>query len=161
VGRFTQKKGLDIVYEIAKARPGFRWVLIGRDDLDPRTWNLPNIQVLSPQPQTVLRQYYISADLFILPSMGEGFPLAIQESLSCGLPAAVPKEIADYVPDAPLIQIDTGSLPGMFQTVDNIFAHPEQLVPLRGESAKYAQRWDWANVADQYEKLFEQLTYSH
>jgi Glycosyltransferase len=157
VGRFTQKKGLDIVYEIAKARPNFRWVMIGRDDLDPRQWNLSNVQVISPQAQAILRKYYISADLLVLPSEGEGFPLAIQESLSCGLPTAVPKEIADYAPEAPFVQIDLNSLPMLLQTLDNAFTHREQLLHLRDEAAEYAKRWDWASVADQYELLFTKL----
>jgi glycosyltransferase involved in cell wall biosynthesis len=158
VGRFTQKKGLGVVREIAKARTNLRWIMIGRDELDPRTWGLPNVQVLAPQPQARLRNYYIAADLLVLPSTGEGFPLALQESLSCGLPAAVSKEIAEFVPDAPLIEIDVDSLPALQQTLDNVLARRKQLLDLRKAAAEYAKRWDWANVARQYENLFLQLT---
>ena len=157
VGRFTQKKGLGLVHAIAQARPHIQWVMIGRDDLDPRTWNLPNVQVISPQPQAVLRKHYVAADLFVLPSVGEGFPLALQESLSCGLPSAVANEIADYVPDAPLIKMDVNFLPDLLRTLDDALAQPGQLLRLREAAAEYAKRWDWASVARQYEMLFLEL----
>lgn len=158
VGRFAQKKGLGLIREIAQARPNFNWILIGRDELDPRTWKLPNVQVIPPQPQVVLRNYYVAADLFFLPSVGEGFPLAIQESLSCGLPAAVSNEISEYAPDAPFIKIKDNSLELILQMMDNLFTMPaESLESLRNASAEYATRWDWANVARQYEDFFADL----
>jgi glycosyltransferase involved in cell wall biosynthesis len=128
--------------------------MIGRDEIDPRTWGLPNVQVLPPQPQATLRNYYIAADLLVLPSTGEGFPLALQESLSCGLPAAVSQEIADFVPDAPLVEIDVRSLPALLHTLDRVVLAPKRLLDLRNAASEYAKRWDWANVALQYENLF-------
>ena len=161
VGRFAQKKGLGLIREIARARPNLRWILIGRDELDPRTWKLPNVQVILPQPQEVLRKYYVAADLFFLPSIGEGFPLAIQESLSCGLPAAVSSEISEYAPDAPFIKIEDRSPALMLQMIDDLFGMPaESLQSLRSASAEYASRWDWANVARQYEDVFAKLVSS-
>jgi glycosyltransferase involved in cell wall biosynthesis len=158
VGRFTQKKGLSLIRELAQARPNFRWILIGRDELDPRAWKLPNVQVMPPQPQAVLRKYYVAADLLFLPSVGEGFPLAIQESLSCGLPAAVSNEISEYAPDAPFIRIGERSLEPVLQMLDRLFTMPaDTREALRKDSAEYAARWDWANVARQYEDIFASL----
>ena len=161
VGRFTQKKGLGLIREIAKARTKLHWLMIGRDELNPRTWNLPNVQVLPPQSQDLLRKYYLAADLFVLPSVGEGFPLALQEALSCGLPVAAPKEIVYYVPDAPVIELDVDSLPALLQTLDNVIIKTKRLQDLRNEAADYAKHWDWENVARQYENLFVNLTPLH
>jgi glycosyltransferase involved in cell wall biosynthesis len=158
VGRFAQKKGLGLIRDLAQARPNLNWILIGRDELDPRTWKLPNVQVIPPQPQEVLRKYYVAADLFFLPSIGEGFPLAIQESLSCGLPAAVSNEISEYAPEAPFLKIEERSPEFILGMIDNLFSMPgESLEALRKASAEYAARWDWANVARQYENLFASL----
>ncbi len=157
VGRFTQKKGLHLVHEIARARPHYKWLLIGRDELDPRAWRLDNVMVIAPVSQVALRQYYIAADLFVLPSVGEGFPLAVQESLSCGLPTAVSREIADDIPNAPLIQMDVSSISGLLKTLDDLIACDQRLLELRNASAEYAKRWNWANVAHRYEALFSEL----
>lgn len=74
VGRFTEKKGLHYLRKLASVRPSVQWVLIGSGEIDPRRWNLPNVRIISPQTQITLRSYYTAADLFILPSIGEGFP---------------------------------------------------------------------------------------
>ncbi len=161
VGRFAQKKGLQLIREVAKSRPHLHWLLIGRDELDPRTWGLPNVQVIPPQSQTVLRKYYVASDLFFLPSVGEGFPLALQEALSCGLPAAVSNEISEYAPDVPLIKINEKSLETVLQTLDDVFLRQDSLQPLKKAAAEYAIRWDWANVARQYESLFANLVSLH
>ena len=161
VGRFTQKKGLHLIQEIARARPQYKWLMIGREELDPRTWGLENVEVLAPMTQPALRQYYVAADLFVLPSTGEGFPLAVQEALSCGLPTAVSGEIADDVPNAPLIRLDVSSLAGTLQTLDGLISCDEQLLELRNASAEYAKRWNWANVAHRYELLFAEPVRHH
>lgn len=161
VGRFTQKKGLHLVHEIARARPQYKWLLIGRDELDPRAWGLDNVTVMSPMAQAALRQYYIAADLFLLPSVGEGFPLAVQEALACGLPTVVSKELADDMPDAPLLQMDVSPLAQVLQILDNLFACDHQLLELRHASAEYAKRWNWENVAHRYEALLTELVRHH
>lgn len=161
VGRFTQKKGINLIHKIAQARPNYKWLLIGRTELDPREWNLANIQVISSLPQAELRRFYIAADLFVLPSIGEGFPLSVQEALSCGLPAAVSNETANYLPNAPLVRLDTSSLLNILQTLDNLLATKNQLLDLRNLSATYAKRWDWVNVSSQYEEIFNELASSY
>ena len=157
VGRFTQKKGVHLLREMAVARPRYRWLMVGRGEMDPREWNLPNVKVIPPQPQAALRLYYIAADLFVLPSVGEGFPLAVQESLSCGLPAAVSSETAAYLPDAPLAILDVFDPCAMLQTLDNLFTARECLAALRDAAGEYAGRWDWETVAKEYEKILVRL----
>jgi len=153
VGRFTQKKGLHLVREIAGARPNIRWLLIGSGELKPCGWNLPNVQVLPPCPQAELRRYYVAADLLVLPSVGEGFPLVVQEALSCGLPAAVSPEIADYS-DAPLLKISVSDLPALLEKLDVFFEDKHRLATLQRSSRQYARRWDWEVVAQKYEALY-------
>lgn len=161
VGRFTEKKGLNLVRKIAQERPHFQWVLIGREELDPREWKLGNVQVIPPIPQPELRQYYIAADLFVLPSVGEGFPLAVQEALSCGLPTAVSQETANYIPDAPLIKLDIAALSTILKTMDGLFTNKKQLIDLKKATAQYARKWDWTNVAQQYEDIFSRIYLQH
>lgn len=154
IGRFMQNKGIRLVREIAQARPNYHWLIIGSGEIDPNVWKLPNVYVMPPQPQVLLRKYYIMADLFVLPSVGEGFPLSVQEALSCGLPAAVSGETAASLPDAPLISLDISSVPKLLKTIDGILDKPGFLNLISRQSSEYAKRWDWEFVSNQYIEHF-------
>ncbi len=154
VGRFTEKKGLHHIKYLAENSPGLSWLLTGGGEIMPEHWKLPNVQVLPPQPQTSLRKFYVSADLLVLPSSGEGFPLVIQEALSCGLPCAVSIETATHLPDAPLLQLPTDRPHHMLETFQQILADIHSLKIRRLLSAEYANRWDWDLTSLLYEDLF-------
>ena len=49
----------------------------------------PGVEYLPPRPQAELVRVYHAADLFILPSCVEGFPLVSREALACGLKAVL------------------------------------------------------------------------
>lgn len=94
VGRFVPKKRLHIVREIAAQHPDWQWCVIGQGPEDPVSWGLPNVAVRAPMPQAELADFYRAADLLVLPSEGEGFPLVVQEAMACGLPACVSTAVA-------------------------------------------------------------------
>lgn len=154
VGRFTQKKGVNLIYEMAKARPNYKWLMLGGGEISVSNWNLQNVRAFPHQPQKQLREFYIAADVFVLPSQGEGFPLAVQEALSCGLPAAVSDETAASLPDAPLISLDISSVPKLIKTIDGIVEKPGFLNLISRQSSEYAKRWDWEIVSNQYIEHF-------
>ncbi|MBU3890409.1 glycosyltransferase family 4 protein [Methylosinus sporium] len=86
VGRFVEKKGLLRLERLARERPDILFVFAGWGVIDPAQWRLPNIRVYRNLAGASLAPLYRAADLLLLPSVGEGFPLVIQEALACGLP---------------------------------------------------------------------------
>lgn len=86
VGRFVEKKGLRILRLLAEQRPGVHFALLGQGPIDPSEWKLPNIHILGQQPQEAIADLYRAADMLLLPSVGEGYPLVVQEAMACGLP---------------------------------------------------------------------------
>ena len=81
VGRFVPKKGFDKVF--AARSKDYQIVFVGGDPLQKNTEEAVFLGKIS---QAEIAQAYRAADIFILPSESEGFPLAVQEAMASGLP---------------------------------------------------------------------------
>lgn len=88
VGRMVAKKGLDIALEAAEGSADrFELVLVGPGTVPDR---LPaNVRVLGALEPARMPGLYRAADAFVLPSRGEGFPVAAQEAMASGLPVVL------------------------------------------------------------------------
>lgn len=157
VGRFTEKKGLHLIGEVATAKPEWQWLLVGKTgDVNPHAWNLPNVRVVAPQAQSELRKLYSSADLLVLPSVGEGFPLVVPEAMACGTPVLVAEETAQAVPglsgNVYGTALDARSLQ---RTLTQILAEPKELKNCRDRASAFARQvFDWDQIAMEYQALF-------
>lgn len=152
VGRFVEKKGLKVVRAIAASRPDLDFLLIGSGPIQPKSWSLANVHVLEPRDPLALADLYRAADILLLPSVGEGYPLVIQEAMACGLPVICgsPSDRAD--PDATRwlqgVAIDFADVDGSArrcsEAVDSFTLSPEE----RRDMAQYAiQRYNWQSMA--------------
>lgn len=86
VGRFVEKKGLAALRAFAAARPDIDLRMVGGGPIDPADWRLPNVHVLGRKTRSELARLYRACDALVLPSVGEGYPLVVQEALASGLP---------------------------------------------------------------------------
>jgi glycosyltransferase involved in cell wall biosynthesis len=161
VGRFVEKKGLDVLRRAAALGTEIDWVLAGWGKLDPAQWCLPNVFVRSGLDQASLAPLYRASDVFVLPSTGEGFPLVLQEALSCGLPSVCGAETA---------QADT-RLAGLVRPVAVNAADPAATAAavlaavrqsIAQDTADESRRrselirawYSWPHAAEQYEDIF-------
>ena len=86
VGRFVEKKGLPVLRALASHRPEWDLLIVGGGPIDPNEWNLPNVHALGRKSRQELAELYRMVDALVLPSVGEGFPLVVQEAMASSLP---------------------------------------------------------------------------
>ncbi len=159
VGRFVEKKGLAVLQRLAGALPQVRWRFVGHGPLDPARWRLPNVEVLGALERENLAAQYRSADLLVLPSVGEGFPLVVQEAMACGTPALVGDDTAAGCPAAgplllsePVGARDTAAR--WARRIGALLAAPDTLRALRPRVAAFArEHWSWERCVERYAAL--------
>lgn len=100
VGRFVEKKGLHLLRAMVGRFSDVLWVFAGHGPLDPDDWKAANVRVLRGRSGQSLAAVYRAADLLVLPSVGEGFPLVVQEAMSSGTAALVADSTAAGCPAA-------------------------------------------------------------
>jgi glycosyltransferase involved in cell wall biosynthesis len=163
VGRFVEKKGLSILRELVAAFPDDLWIFAGQGPLDPTHWALPNVHVVHGEMGAGLARYYRTADLLVLPSVGEGFPLVVQESMACGTPVMVGEDTAAGCPDARHLMLvekvgDSDTAVRWAWRLSELRESSHRLLALRPEVAKFAhKRWSWESTSAEYAKLLDSI----
>ena len=156
IGRFVEKKGLRILEELTSRLPQAHWLFAGWGPLDPARWRRANVTVIhSPSPDDIAPLYQ-AADLFVLPSVGEGIPLALQEAMACGTPALVGDETAAGVPGADELLLHEPPA-----DVDRWEARIRVLLPaleqMRPRVAAFArEHWAWERCTERYAELLRE-----
>lgn len=155
VGRFVEKKGLSVLKEIAALRPGVTFAFAGRGPIDPSEWGLANVRVFEDLPRERLAELYRACDALVLPSVGEGYPLVIQEALASDLPVLCGKESA--VADRAALPVLRGLPVHLSDPAGTGAAFARELDGALHASedgtrvALARERYSWAAVARRYE----------
>ena len=90
VGRLIEKKGLGHILTLAENQPHLKFLIVGDGPMSNQVSDgRPNIIWIQKRPHSDMPTVYAAADLFVLPSTGEGCPITVQEALACGLRAVV------------------------------------------------------------------------
>lgn len=159
VGRFTEKKGMEIIREVARSLPEMTFALAGRGELNPQAWELPNVRVLGRLGRQQLAALYNASDLLILPSTGEGFPVVLQEALACGLPCITTAEtLSNMRIPTDICRPCTRSAPAFVTAINETRALFQQGPGLGLKAAEYAsQQWSSSTCISSYEALLGKL----
>jgi glycosyltransferase involved in cell wall biosynthesis len=152
VGRYVEKKGLAVIRALASSRPDLEFFLVGTGPIQPAEWRLPNVHDLGPQNQLSVADLYRWADLLLLPSVGEGYPLVIQEAMACGLPVICGEPTNRADPDARQwlrgVLVDLADPAASAARLAEAIADFEPSDEDRGEMSRYAaQRYNWEAMA--------------
>jgi glycosyltransferase involved in cell wall biosynthesis len=155
VGRFIPKKGFDKI--LAAKSADYQIVCAG--GAAPSGEFNEDVIFLGKLDQKDLARVYQAADVFMLPSKSEGFPLSIQEAMASGLPIITTDDSGymRYGFDKKYISlIDDTNKESLRDAIYEIYHDDELLKEMGRYSAEYAtQHFDWSMAISELDKLYE------
>lgn len=165
VGRLSQEKQVAHLLKawsrVHRELAGWRLQIVGdgpeRANLELLAKGLPRVDFAgwSNEPQSFLRQ----SQLFVLPSRYEGFPLALLEALSFGLPcivtrcsAAIEKLAEEGGPNS-LRVVEDSSAQSLASAISELALDVELRRTMSMDAKKLAQRYRWQVIASMWDAV--------
>ncbi len=150
IGTIAQRKGIKYLLQALELLPrdAVELTVCGRavDDLELFRKSPARIRLLPSVSAEGLLEAYRNADVFVFPSLAEGFAHVILEALASGLPVIATTRTA--APD--LIRhgkegfiIDPGSAPQLAAHIEEFLRRPEILAPMRAAARRRAEHFTW------------------
>jgi glycosyltransferase involved in cell wall biosynthesis len=151
VGRINQRKGVKYLLEALRKLPAkhIELTICGRvvDDLKIFEAFQSQITIRPSVSHAELVSAYQSADLFVFPSVAEGFGHVLLEAMACGLPVLSTRATAaaDIVSDGiEGFVVEPGCAQPLVERVEWALAHRHALVEMRDAARSRAEQYTWA-----------------
>lgn len=169
VGRLMPRKGYQFVLEALpevekNTKRDFKLILAGGGNYQKDLLILAKknkvekkVEFLGQISYERLHRIFLTSDIFVHPSLAEGMPLALLEGIASGLPAITTK-----VPGNEDLVIDGQNgflLPkedvkGMAKSLIKLINSQKLRERMGKESAKIAKRYDWKEIAKEYNEVY-------
>jgi len=149
VGQITQRKGLSYLIDGFRraAIPNSELTLVGNIVGTSAPWeHEPGVRHVPSVRRTALPALYHRANVFVLPSLIEGFCLTAMEALACGLPGIVtPHTFGDDVirDGVEGFNVPIRDADAIADRLRHIHAHPEVATPMSVAARKRAESYSW------------------
>jgi glycosyltransferase involved in cell wall biosynthesis len=105
-----------------------------------------------------LPAFYHLAEVFVFPSLYEGFGLGPLEAMACGTPvvSSNSSSLPEVVADAGLLfePTDTAALATALR---QLLSNPELRTDLKERGLRQAQKFSWVKAADELKQLYHSL----
>lgn len=135
--------GIKVFEEIKKRYRNCKLCMFGMCDSD----NLPNyVEYYQNPTKQKLVELYSESDIFIFPSLEEGWGLTPLEAMACG--CIVVGTNVGFVPDLGLHRVnmmisEPGDIEGMINNVEELIENQELFKKIHGEMGKIIHKLDW------------------
>jgi glycosyltransferase involved in cell wall biosynthesis len=154
-GTLTPMKQPLLFLKIAKKFPNVDFVWIGegelKDNILRRSKSVSNFKLLGNMSHQELAKYFSNSDIFLFPSLHEGFPKVVIESMACGLPSIV---FDRYGPEA-VIDNETGFIVSnekeMIEKLEILIKNKTLRDKFSQNAIKRAKEFDWNKIVKQWE----------
>ncbi len=151
VGTVGQRKGIKYLLNALEALPkgSVELTVCGRavDDLDVlRETRVPVRFLRFPTSRELLNEFH-AADLFVLPSLAEGFGHVLLEAMSCGLPVISTSRTAaiDLIrPGQEGFVIEPANIAQLSESIEYFLRNPEELRRAGAAARSRAEHFTWA-----------------
>ncbi len=117
-----------------------------------------NVQFIGYVPDKDLPSLYSGADLFVFPSLYEGFGLPPLEAMACGTPVVCSNagSLPEVVGDAALM-VDPHDTEGLTEAMRRVLADNELRLDLRRRGLRRAAEFTWERTAQETLVVYERL----
>jgi glycosyltransferase involved in cell wall biosynthesis len=121
--------------------------------------NLPGLRLLGQVPHSEMAKLYAQCDVFVLPSLFEGFGLVILEALAAGLPViSTPNTGAvDVVTDPALGRlVEAGSVEALATAMRGYLEQPPSGAEVQAAAVKLKDIFSWDAYGDRWAELLRE-----
>ena len=160
LGQVLLRKGIPYLIEAAKLlndRP-LRFVVagpIGISDMAVKTAPA-NMTFLGPVTRDRVGELYSSADLFVLPTLSDGFAITQLEAMAHGLPVITTPNCGDVVTDGVDGRIvPAGNAHALAEAIDTLTADPQQLYEMSKCAIQTVANYSLKHLAERLQKMID------
>ena len=181
VGRYHLKKGYEYIPDIAAYLVDwgldFRWLIVGKDsnkideeignrDLERYVITLDEIGVdtggsgMFSMPNEKLTEVYRSADVFVFPSLLEGFPRVVVEAMAAGLPVVTTdaegcKDVVDHGHTGFISPVSDSE--SMAKNIEILLRNENMRKKFSDTAKESAAGYEWSKITSRYEEMYRSL----
>jgi len=158
VGTFQERKQPELFAEIAKKFPQNDFYWIGEGELKRKVLekkekeHIKNLYLLNNMQHSELSEFMSKCDIFLFPSIHEGFPKVIIEAMASGLPVIA---FDKYGPEA-VLNNKTGFIVSnekeMIEKLDILIKNKNLRKEFSQNSIQRAKEFDWNVITSKWEK---------
>jgi len=174
VGRLHQVKGvqylLTAMKQIHEEIPDTRLILVGDGEERERLQRMVDdykldrcVEFVGRVPHEKIPEYLLLADIFVLPSLSEGFPVTILEAMSCGLPIVASRVggIPDILEDGVNgYMVEAKSSDELAERLTALLKNDEMRMKISNNNLQEVRRYSWESVTMTVESIYS-LTVAH